>query len=372
MATTTVTSNKQQTTISSGATSMAELMAKQKQTISGLHKGENIKGYITKLTSSQVMVNIGGKSEAVVLEKDRNNMRTIMATLKVGDEVMVGVLNPESDLGIPVVSLRRFLDDLSWGGVEKAQKDQTTIEVTVTEITKGGAVVKTKSGLVGFLPQSHIQFSQNQQLSINNKLQLNVIELNRKDNRIIFSQKSTISDDQFAKISKEFAKDTKVNVQIVNITNFGIFVTLPVEDIAGITQVDGLIHISEVGWEKTNDLNALYSLGQMIDAVVIGSDNEARRLDLSIKKLTADPFAAIAQNFPVDKKVSGTIKELVDGNIHVDLGDSIEGIIRKEKVPPTAKYNVGDKINAVVAEVDSRRRRITLLPVLLEKPLGYR
>lgn len=359
---------------------MAELMAKQKQTVVGVHKGDNIKGHITKLSSSQVMVDIGGKAEAIVLEKDRKNMRTILSTLKVGDEVMVGVLNPESDLGIPVVSLRRFLDNISWSEVEKAHEDKSTVTVTVTEITKGGAVVLTKSGLVGFLPQSHIQFSQNQQLSVNKKLELSVIELNRKDNRIIFSQKSTISEETFDKILTSFPIGTKVSVSIANITSFGLFVTVPItgqniskNSVQGdITQIDGLIHISEVNWEKTTELNSLFTVGQTIEAVVINSDKEARRLDLSIKQLTADPFTAIAEKYPVDKRISGTVSQLVDGNVHISLGDDVEGIIRKEKIPPTTQYNVGDKVNAVVSEVDSRRRRITLLPVLLEKPIGYR
>lgn len=359
-------------TKSTGASSMAELMAKQNQTVTGLHKGENVKGRITKLTSSQVLVDIGKKSEAIVLEKDRRNMRTIMSTLHVGDEVMVGVLNPESDAGIPVVSLRRFLDNISWSEVEKAQENKTSVTVTVTEITKGGAVVATKSGLTGFLPQSHIQFSQNQQLSVNKKIDVSVIELNRKDNRIIFSQKSTISEDAFVQLMSAFPKGTKVQAYIANVTNFGLFVTVPVVNNKDITQVDGLIHISEVSWEKTTDLNSLYTNGTTIEVVVIGYDQEARRLDLSIKQLTADPFTAIANIYPVDKKVSGVVSQLVEGNVYIDLGEGTEGIIRKEKIPPTVKYNIGDKINAVVSDVDARRRRITLLPVLLEKPIGYR
>ena len=357
---------------STGATSMAELMAKQKQAVNGLHKGENIKGRITKLTSSQILVDIGGKAEATVLEKEKKNMRTIMATLKVGDEVTVSVLNPESDTGVPVVSLRRFLDDIAWKDVEESEANKTPIEVTITEITKGGAVASTKSGLTGFLPQSHMQFSQNQQLAVGRQIKLNIVELNRKDNRIILSQKSTISEEVLAKIIKSLPSGTKLTVRIANVTNFGLFVTVPVEGQGDITQIDGLIHISEIDWEKVTDLNSLFTVGQEVEAVIIGSDKESGRLDLSIKKLTKDPFAAIAEKFTVDKRVAGTVTKLVDGNVHLDLGDEVEGIIRKEKVPPTVTYEVGDKVNATVAEVDTRRRRITLVPVLLEKPMGYR
>lgn len=355
-----------------GATSMAELMAKQKQTTVGFRKGEVVKGHITKLTSAQVLVDLGGKSEAVVLEKEKKNMRTILSTLHVGDEVSVSILNPESDMGMPVVSLRRFLDDLAWKEIEEAMKNQATIDVTVNEITKGGIVVATKSGITGFLPQSHMQFSQSQQVAVGKPLTLSVLELHRKDNRVIFSQKSAISAEVFDQIIKSLPNKTKISAQIVNITNFGLFVIVPVSGQGDITQIDGLIHISEVSWDKVADLSMLFTVGQTIDVVVIGSDKDAMRLDLSIKRLTDDPFAEIAKLYPVDKKVSTVVAKIIDGTIHLDLGEDVEGIIRKEKVPPTTVYKVGDKVEAIVSEVDARRRRITLVPILREKPIGYR
>ena len=295
-------------------------------------------------------------------------MRIILSTLKVGDEVSVSILNPESDTGVPVVSLRRFLDDIAWKDVEESLANKTPLDVTITELTKGGAVAVTSTGLTGFLPQSHMQFSQNQQLAVGRQVKLNIVELNRKDNRIILTQKSTVSEEEFGKIVKLLPVGKQVEVQIANVTNFGLFVTVPVGD----TRIDGLIHISEISWEKTTELNSLFVIGQTTEAVVIGSDQESGRINLSIKKMTKDPFAITAEQYSVDKKVSGVVTKIVDGDVHLDLGDSIEGIIRKEKVPPTVTYKIGDKLNTVVSEVDTRRRRITLVPILLEKPMGYR
>ena len=350
---------------------MAELMAKHSTSVKAFHRGDKVEGTITKLSSSQILVDIGGKSEAVVLEKEKKNLRQLLSTLKVGDKVTVGVLTPESDAGVPVVSLRYFMEDKSWDQLEKAKKNQAPIEVTVKEITKGGIVVETKEGMSGFLPQSHVQFAQQQQITVGKTVSLQVLELDRKENRIIFSQKSAISEAQLNEIVKKLSKGTKVETQVVNVANFGLFVTVPV-NMNDVQEMDGLIHISEVSWDKVNDLSSMFSVGQKIEAVVIGVDKESGRLDLSIKQLTLDPFVAIAQKYPVDKRVKGTVIAVDDGNVTVDLGDSVEAVIRKEKVPPTMSFKPGDSINATVSEVDSRHRRLSLVPVLLEKPIGYR
>ncbi len=356
---------------SSGASSMAELMAKHSTSVKAFHRGDRVEGTITKLTSSQILVDIGGKSEAVVLEKEKKNVRQLMTTLKVGDKVTVGVLTPESDAGVPVVSLRYFMEDKSWDELEKAKKNQTPLEVTVREITKGGIVVETKEGMSGFLPQSHVQFTQQQQIAVGKMISLQVLELDRKENRIIFSQKSAISDAQLTEIAKKLSKGTKLSGQVVSVTNFGLFVTLPI-NMSDIKEMDGLVHISEISWDKVTDLSSLFSVGQNIEVVVLGVDKEAGRVDLSIKQLTTDPFAAIAEKYPVDKKVKGTVMSVDDGNITVDLGDSVEAVIRKEKVPPTMSFKPGDSVNATVSEVDPRRRRLSLVPILMEKPIGYR
>ncbi len=350
---------------------MAELMAKHTTSVKAFHRGDRVEGIITKLTSSQILVDIGGKSEAVVLEKEKKNLRQLLNTLKVGDKVTVGVLTPESDAGVPVVSLRYFMEDKTWDELDRAKKNQTPVEVTVKEITKGGIVVETKEGMSGFLPQSHVQFALQQQITVGKTVSLQVLELERKDNRIIFSQKSTISEAQMNEIAKKFTKGTKIEAQIVNVTNFGLFATVPV-DMKDVKEMDGLIHISEVSWDKVTDLSSMFLVGQKIEAVVIGVDKDAGRLDLSIKQQTIDPFAAIAQKYPVDTKVKGTVIAVDDGNVTVDLGESVEAVIRKEKIPPTMSFKVGDSVNATVSEVDSRRRRLSLVPVLLEKPIGYR
>ncbi len=344
---------------------MAALLAKHQNKFVTLKKGESVKAKITKLTSSEILVDAGAKTEAVVLEKERRIMNTIMSMFKVGDTVEVNVLNPESDNGQPVVSLRRYLGDISWRKLEELAKSKESITVVIAEATKAGYVATTEFGVSGFLPQSHTQQAD---IEPGSEVAVTVLELNRKDNKVIFSQKTSISEEDFAKAMKALKAGDKAQVTITNVSSFGLFVTFSVKEMT----LEGFIHISEVSWDKVDDLAALYSVGQTLDAVVTRFDEENRRVNFSIKRLTADPFEALIEKYPADKKVSGTVAAVDDSGVTVTLEEGVEGFIKKEKIPPTTTYTVGQEVTLTVAEHDKRRHRIILVPVLLEKPLMYR
>lgn len=363
------TSNKATSSTGPAAT-MAELMAKQTKTPVVLHRGDSIKGKITKLTKNEILINIEGKSEAVVFEKDPRVVRSLLSMLKVGDEVQALVLHAESDTGQPVLTLRRYIENKLWDNFAKLQEDHEKINVTITDSTKGGYLVTTDGGANGFLPQSYVT-SQQGSLTPGKTIAVSIIELNKADNKIIFSQKHAMTDEEFSALIKGFKVGQKITTTVLQVTSFGIFVGLPFETQTDVS-IDGLIHISEVSWEKVDDLAGKYSTGDKVDVSIIGIDKEAKRIDLSIKRLTEDPFAKLKEQFPVDKKVSGKVLRVEDGNVIVDLGEGTEGMIKKEKVPPTTTYSEGQSINVTVASIDARRRRIELTPVLTEKPLTYR
>ncbi len=354
---------------------MAELMARQKAQPVALKRGEIVKGRITKLTRSEILVDINAKSEALVLERDKRLLNRLLELVKVGDVVMVSILNPESDAGNPLVSLRKFIEDKAWQDLENLKKKGEQIEASIADSTKGGYLAVMPNGLTGFLPFSHASFLQGQQLTSGNRITVSILELNRQENKIIFSQKSTITDEEFADIKKKFPIGQKLSTTIANITAFGIFVLIPISEKTTDKDqktIDGLIHISEITWEKVEDIGSLYKVGDSIEAVIIGYDKDAKRTDLSIKRLSEDPFEAISKEYPIDKKVTGTVSKVQDGNVYVKLQEGTEGIIRKEKVPPTTTYRAEQIITVTVSGIDKRRHRIDLVPVLLEKPIGYR
>jgi ribosomal protein S1 len=345
-------------------------MAGYKKPMKSLQKGDTVEGIVTKLTPSEILVDINAKTEAVVLEKEKRLLKTLLSSLKVGDKVTVSVLNPESDFGYPVVSLRRFMGDTSWKHLEEMQKKQESLSVSVTEATRGGYVVATAEGVSGFLPNSHTSFtaSENDAEMVGKKLKVYILELSRSANKVIFSQKEVLKAEDFTKAIATLKKGDKITVVVTNTASFGVFVAVP----AGDKKLDGLIHISEISWEKTTDVSGMFEIGQEIEAAVIGFDKEGKRVDLSIKRLTEDPFEKIASKYAVDQQVAGTVKALGAQGVEVELEDGTAGFIRKEKIPPTITYKEGDSVKATVASVDKKKQRIMLVPVLAVKPLGYR
>jgi small subunit ribosomal protein S1 len=348
-------------TSSEPQSAMAALLAKHQDKFVALKKGESVKGKITKLTKQEILVDLGTKTEAVILEKDRDILNTILASFKEGDTVEVNVLNPESEHGHPVVSLRRYLGNIAWGKLEKLVGSKDTIEATITDSGKAGYVASTSFGVSGFLPQSHATSSD---IIVGKKIDVAVIEVSREDNKVILSQKPKVSDEEFESVMKKYKIGQKVEVEVSNITPFGIFVAL-----AG---YEGFIHISEVSWDKVDDISDIYTVGDKIEAAIIRFDKDSKRINLSVKKLSADPFEKLMEDYPVDRKVSGKVVSIDDAGINVELESGAEGFIKKEKIPPTTTYSEGQEISLTVAEHDKRRHRINLTPVLKEKPIGYR
>ncbi len=350
------------------AMTMAELLASHKSTFISPHKGDVLEGRITKLTSSEILVDIGAKTEALVLEKDKKILRSLLSNLKLGDKVSVSVLNPESDLGNPVVSLRRFIDDRLWIRLNNMQATKEPVEVTVNEATKGGFLVSTRDGIEGFLPNSQTLFTESGQELLGKTLKVLIIELNKQLHKIIFSQKSAMGDSDFSQSIKDLKTEQKIDSVISNIAPFGIFTSIQVGDKA----VEGFIHISEISWEKTENIGKDYKVGDKLTALITGFDKEAKRVNLSLKRLTEDPFQEKLKTYTADKKVEGTVSKILATGLLVDLEEGVEGFIRKEKIPPTLSFSVGSSVTATVSEVDNKKHRVILVPVLKEKPIGYR
>lgn len=353
---------------SGSATTMADLMKSVSSTFVSPKKGESLQGIITKLTSSEILVDIGAKTEAVVLEKDKRLLKNLLSSLKVGDKVTVSVLNPESDFGNSVVSLRRFTDDILWTKLNELLKNKEVLDVVVDDATKGGFLVTTKDGVSGFLPNSHTLFLESGQNLVGQTLKVVILELNKSLHKIIFSQKAAMADEDFENAIKGLKPEQKIDSIISNIAPFGLFTSIQIGD----KYIEGFVHISELSWEKTEDIAGSYKSGDKISAVITGFDKEAKRVNLSMKRLMADPFSEKLKTYAPERKVTGTISKILSSGVLLDLEQGIEGFIRKEKIPPTITFKVGASVEATVSEVDSKKHRVVLVPVLKEKPIGYR
>jgi small subunit ribosomal protein S1 len=353
---------------------MAKLLAAHQNKFVTLKKGETATATLTKLSSNEILVDAGAKTEALVLERDKRIVQTILSTFKVGDKVEINVLNPESESGQPIVSLRRYLGNMAWEKLEELQKKSEQVEVTIKDSMKAGYLADTAFGVSGFLPQSHTAFSA-EGLKPGQHAMVTVLELNRKDNKVIFSQKKTMSTEDFTKLSKQFKVGDKVKVTVTNVTPFGVFVSLPLPKAGEDTnELEGFIHISETSWDKVDDIAGIYTPGQQLEAVLTKFDSETRRVSLSIKRLTADPFEELMEKYPVDKKVTGTVVRLEEEGVVLALNgdEAIEGVIKKDKIAMGTTYTVGQTVNLTISDYDKRKHRILVAPILLEKPMGYR
>lgn len=365
---------KVRSTSSGSATTMAELMAKKQPSIRSFKKGEIVSGTITKLSSSEILVDIGAKTEAVVLEKDKNLLRSLLSTLEVGDKVNVSILNPESDQGNPVVSLRRFMDERHWGALDKLKNEEQTLEITVTDVTKGGFLVTTADGMSGFLPNSQTILNDTPASFVGKKIKAHVLEINRTLHKIIFSQKAAFGEGDFSKATSQVRPGKIVDAVVSNTTPFGVFVSVKgtAQGALPATNLEGFIHLSELSWDKIETAENYFKAGETISVQILGIDKDAKRVNLSIKRMTKDPFEDTAKQYSPDKKVRGVVKQIGSLGITLDLGDGVEGLIKKDKIPPSTSYATGDELEGIVSEVDIKRHRVILTPVLKEKPIGYR
>ncbi len=373
-------SNSKVKSQNSKVTSMADLMKKvaaAKTPFVSPHKGDMLTGTITKLTSSEILVDINAKTEAVVLEKDSKILHRLLTTLKAGDRVSVQVLNPESDFGNSVVSLRRFMDDKVWEKLLLLQKSQEAIEVIVDSLTKGGFLVTTLDGEIsGFLPNSHTSSLENLQNNPGKTIKVVVLEVNRELRKIIFSQKQVMGISDFQELVRNIKVGQKIDAIITTVASFGIFLSIPLKEEPEKNKtgkfVEGFVHISEVSWENISDLSEKFKVGERITAEVKGFDKDSRRVNLSIKSLATDPFEKRLEEFTPDKKIKAKVLKIISTGVLMDIGEGIIGIVKKEKIPPTITYKEGESADVVVAGVDKKKHRINLVPVLLEKPIGYR
>ncbi|MCL4354525.1 S1 RNA-binding domain-containing protein [Patescibacteria group bacterium] len=347
---------------------MADLMKSVKTNFVSPHKGESLEGTITKLTSAEIAVDIGAKTDAIVLEKDKNIAQSIFSQFKVGDKVKVNVLNPESEMGNPVVSLRRFLEERNWEKLDKLKNDKSLVDAKVVDLTKGGFILATEDGLSGFLPNSQASFVQTGQNPMGKILKVGVLELNRQLKKVIFSQKSSMTVHEFEEEARALKEGQVISCTITNVAPFGVFVA-----VSGKTsELEGLVHLSEISWERSEEVPGEYKPGEKIEAMVIGLDKKTNRVNLSVKRLIADPFEKEMEKFAAEKRITAVVSKIMDNGVVLDLGEGIEGFIKKEKIPPTVTYKEGATVTATVLEVDKQRHRVTLVPVLTEKPIGYR
>lgn len=348
------------------AATMAELMAKMGTQAAPIKKGDIVEGIIKKLTPKEILLDISGKGDALVIEYDKKNLQNLLALLHVGDTVKASVISAESEEGFPVVSLRRMLDEMIYSGFEDANRNNAPLDVMISESTRGGYFAETSSGIQGFLPNSQVL---EEKSLVGKTIQVKIIEFDKEKKRVIFSQKATVYTTDPNEITKVLRKGDIVEGVVSGVTPYGMYVLItPKEGII----IEGFIHISEISYERVENLNERFKKDDKIKTQVIDIDRENRRVNLSLKTLAKDPFAAIESQYKKEQKLKGKVTDVKTRGITLLLSEGVNGFIPGSKVPSETTYEVGQVIDVEVSEFDMKRRIIIVSPIMTTKFVGYR
>ncbi len=245
------------------------------------------------------------------------------AGLEPGDQIKVYVLQPENEEGNVVLSLRRARAETTWLVAAEKQTDGTVIDADVREQNKGGLIVNIL-GLRGFLPSSQVAraYAGSLESLVGKRIPVKILEVNRKRNRLIVSQKAAEDEDRARKREELFSRlqtGTTVKGTVSGITSYGAFV-----DIGG---ADGLIHISELSWDRVSKVTDVLQLGEEVTVKVIKLDPEQTRISLSLRQLQQDPWERLVQSMPVGSIVEGQVTKTKKYGAFLQIMPGIEGLL---------------------------------------------
>ena len=361
---------------SSSKNTMDELLAQYGGGVKGLSSGDKVKGRVVSISSKRVVLDIGGKSEGIIAEKAYKEAENYIRDLNVGDEVEAQVIVPETTDGYSILSLRHASADSSWDKISKAEEDNKILSVEVRNAISSGLIVDIK-GLNGFIPNSQLGHDvvNDKNSLVGKKIKAIIIDVNRNENKIVLSEKevSEAGDLELMRNAQKKVKEDELYDGVVStIYDFGIFVKIEVKADTGGEKVpvEGLVHISEMSWDKINKPEDIVKVGQKVKVKVIGK--KEGKLAFSMKQIQDDPWKTIGKKYPKETKVKGKAVKVSDFGIFVVLEPGVEGLLHITKIPPGTDIKVGDSVNVFVEDIDEKERKISLGLILTAKPIGYK
>ena len=366
-------------------TTMEELLAEQDADIRSFKHGDVVEGTVVRIDRDEILVDIGAKSEGVVSNRELYGRHAESApALAVGDVVLVYVLQPESQEGHVVLSLRRAGLERKWRSMQEQFEAGAIIDAPVIDHNKGGLIVDC--GIRGFVPISQIvdfprrpqndqprdaaqEIAEKLQPYVGRKMRLKILEVNRKANRLILSEKVALYEERREKRDELFSSlqvGQRVSGTVRSIAPFGVFI-----DLGGI---DGLVHKSELSWNKVNNPDSGYRVGEQVEAEVIDINHERGRISLSIRKLQPDPWHSTVADFKVGDVIDGTVTKLVNFGAFVRVRDGLEGLIHISELShqrvahPGDVVHEGQTLKLKIISLDSERHRLGLSLKQAEEP----
>lgn len=329
-----------------------------------LTAGEVITGHVLTVRKHEVLIDLGAQGVGFVPRREVGFSRQ----LNVGDEVTASVVDIELDNGYSLLSLRKAAKDRGWDEVARIVESEETIEVAAYDANRGGLLIELE-GVRGFLPVSQLSAEHYPRVGSADKdeilqrlnglvgkpIKVRILDADRKTNKLIFSEKEAIKDGLSERFEKLKVGDVVSGV-ITGVIDYGAFVN--------VEGIEGLIHISEISWERVNNPSDYVKVGQNIEAKVIAIDKD--RLSLSLKQLQEDPWLSEVEKFKKGDEVEGTVTRITPFGAFVQLSPAVEALVHVselgdgEGADPEKVFTLNERKSFRVLEVDKDNRKISL------------
>ncbi len=348
--------------MSNNTTTMDDLLASSE--VAKLKPGDVVEGTILSVKKNEAWVDLGAQGAGIVLRREMSHSKNI----KEGDKVSVSVLDPELEDGQVLLSMRRAVKDKGWDELQRIHETEEVLEVVPYDANRGGLLVEHE-GIRGFLPVSQLSAGNYPRVSGNDKdeilqklnqltgktIKVRVIDVSRKENKLIFSEKEAVKDDLQDRFANLNEGDTVEGV-VTGVIDFGAFVN--------VDGIEGLVHISEISWERVEDPKDYVKTGDKIKAKIISIDKD--RLSLSLKQMTEDPWLTEVKKFKKGDSVEGKITRITPFGAFVQLSPAVEALVHvsemsdDDSVDPEKIFQLNEKKTFKVLDIDTEGRKIAL------------
>ncbi|MGH7355800.1 MAG: 30S ribosomal protein S1 [Candidatus Rokuibacteriota bacterium] len=330
---------------------------KDTTTTSEFEEGELVRGRVVHLGTSEVLVDVGYKSEgAIPIDEFRGNLP------KVGDEIEVYLEAKEDSEGLIVLSKDKADKIKVWDVVTQAYERGAPVEGRVIEVVKGGLSVDV--GVKAFLPGSQVDLRPVKNLTgmVGQQIRAKVIKLNRRRGNVVLSRRTLLEEEREEKKKhtlEVLAEGMALTGTVKNITDYGAFI-----DLGGI---DGLLHVTDMSWGRVGHPSEIFQVGDQVEVVVLHFDRESGRVSLGYKQKSSDPWERVEQTYPPGAKVQGRVVSLTNYGAFIELEPGVEGLVHVSEMSwtrrvrhPSKLVNVGDEVEVLVLDVNRSAKRISL------------
>lgn len=343
---------------------MDELLAKEDDSLKKLVAGDTVKGTVLSVKKHEILIDLGPRGVGLVPRREASFVRN----LNVGDEATTSVIDAEMDDGYVLLSLRKAVKDKGWDEIQTKLDEGEIVEVTPFDANRGGLLVEYE-GIRGFMPVSQLsaehyprvgsadkdEILQRLNSLVGKPIRVRIIDANKKENKLIFSEKEAIKDGLAERFAELKIGDTVKGV-VTGVVDFGVFVN--------VDGIEGLVHISEISWERVSNPSDYVKVGDTIDAKIIAIDKE--RLSLSMKQLVEDPWISEVSDLKKGDKVEGTITRITPFGAFVQISPAVEALVHVSElgegsdVDPEKIFTLNERKSFKVLDIDKEGRKISL------------